>query len=321
MIPYLHILIRIEDDGSLHALGAFSTKEKETAYRTAAGLEESQVRLDFHNGPFEDDTEVIYAGHRRWNMDRFQLAGYFMSEGESWTWVTQEGYVSVLKIDTDYASEKALETQALERYSKLQKQWRLSSYEELVAREGSDKTRANIMLRFHEDALESFKPRSRRDIRALYALCALIPAFPLAIFYFLSSSPDFGENVESVKWLPDYASQVSYYRSKQVQVYEFAISPEDFNQWAQSNQMEVLQLSEPETLSRYKAYLPADKTQQAKSITSDTPITVEQFKEWKSAISIQISNGLIAEKPDGSAGTAIYDPVAGKAYVEHLMHY
>ena len=102
------------------ALGAFTTKEQQSAYQSAAGLRSNQVRLDFHNGPFNEAIKVIYAGHRRWNMNRFQLAGYFETEGESWTAVTQEGYVSVLQINTDFNSQKALEKEALERYSKLQ---------------------------------------------------------------------------------------------------------------------------------------------------------------------------------------------------------
>ena len=324
MIPYLHILIRVEDDGSLHALGAFTTKEKQSAYLTAAGLQDSQVRLDFYNGPFDEDTEVVYAGHRRWNMDRFQLAGYFKSEGESWTWVTQEGYVSVLQINTNHEREKALEKEALERYSKLQKRWRLSSYEDLIAREGVDKARANIMLRFYEDALESFKPKTRRDIRALYALYALyvvILIFPLAVFFFLSSTPDFGENVANVKWLPNYASQVSYYRSKQVQVYEFQISPENFKRWAESNHMEVQGLGKQEILSRYKAYLPVDAQQQANLGSPDNPVSIEQFEAWQDAISIKISQGLIALNSDESTATAIYNPVTGKAYFENLINF
>ena len=198
MIEYLHILIRVEDDGSLHAAGAFTSKEKQTEYQRAMGLKDSQVRLDFFNGPFEEDLKVIYAGHRRWNMDRFQLAGYFLSEGEAWTWVTQEGYVSVLRVDTTYEDEKALEREALERYQQLQKRWRLSSYDEIVAREGADKARANLMLRFYEDALESFRPKTSRDIRALYAFVALILLLPLAVFFFLSQKPEYGENIDSV---------------------------------------------------------------------------------------------------------------------------
>ena len=321
MIPYLHILIRVEDDGSLHALGAFTTKEQQSTYQTAAGLKDSQVRLDFYNGPFEEDTKVIYAGHRRWNMDRFQLAGYFKTEGESWTWVTQEGYVSVLHIDTNYESEKALEKEALERYAKLQKRWRLSSYEDLVAREGAEKARANIMLRFYEDALESFKPKTRRDIRALYAWFGLILALPLAVYFFLSSGPDYGENVTDVNWLPDYTSHISYYRSKQVHVYEFQISPENFKLWAESSGMQVHRLVKQETLSRYKAYLPVDKELHGQPISPDGSVSIEQFEAWQDAISIKIKEGLIAQNSDQSSATAVYDPVTEKAYFENLINF
>ena len=321
MIPYLHILIRIEDDGSLHALGAFTTKEQQSAYQTAADLQSNQVRLDFYNGPFEEDTKVIYAGHRRWNMDRFQLGGYFKTEGESWTWVTQEGYVSVLQIDTNFESEKALEKEALERYAKLQKRWRLSSYEDLVAREGAEKARANLMLRFYEDALESFKPKSRRDIRALYALFALILALPLAIFFFLSGTPDFGEDVGDVKWLPDYVSHISYYRSKQVQVYEFQISPENFKLWAEGNGMQVHRLGKQETLSRYKAYLPADKEQEGQPVSPDGSVSIEEFETWQAAISIRIKEGLIAQNSTEDSAKIVYDPRTERAYVENLINF
>lgn len=321
MIPYLHILIRVENDGSLHALGAFTTKEQQSAYQTAAGLQDNQVRLDFHNGPFEEDTKVIYAGHRRWNMDRFQLAGYFKTEGESWTWVTQEGYVSVLQIDTNYESEKALEKEALERYAKLQKRWRLSSYEDLVAREGAEKARANIMLRFYEDALESFKPKTRRDIRALYAFFVLILALPLAVYFFLSNAPDFGEDVTDVSWLPDYTSHISYYRSKQVQVYEFQVSPANFKIWAESSGMQVQRLGKQETLSRYKAYLPVAKEQQGKPISPDGSVSIEQFEAWQDAISITVKEGLVAHASDGGTITVVYDPQTKTAYVENLTNF
>lgn len=91
MLPYLHILIRLEEDGSLHALGAFTSKEKLAAYQKATGLADDKVRLDFYNGPFAEEIQVVYAGHRRWNMDRFQLGGYFNNEGEAWNWVTPRG--------------------------------------------------------------------------------------------------------------------------------------------------------------------------------------------------------------------------------------
>ncbi len=319
MLPYLHILIRVEDDGSLHALGAFTTKDKQAAYQKASGLDDNQVRLDFYNGPFDEDIDVIYAGHRRWNMDRFQLGGYFKSEGEAWNWVTQEGYVSVLRIDTSYEEDKKLEKEALELYAKLQKRWRLASYQELVAREGADKTRANITLRFYEDALESFKPKTRRDIRALYAFIVLILLLPVAIFFYATSGPKYGENVDSVSWLPDYTSNISYYRSKQVEVYEFKIKPDDFKTWAENNGMSVKRIVNPEIISRYNAYIPTAESESTEPVTPDGVISVEQFEAWQQKISVTVESGLLARSTENAI--AVYDTETRKAYFEHLIDF
>jgi len=249
-------------------------------------------------------------------MDRFQLGGYFKTEGEAWNWVTQEGYVSVLRIDTSFEEEKALQKEALEQYARLQKRWRLASYDDLVAREGADKARANIKLRFYEDALESFKPKTQRDVRALYALVVLFLALPVAVFFFLSQSPDLGENVPSVNWLPDYASNVSFYRSSQVQVYEFDITPENFRRWAESRGMKVRRLVNEEVLSRYAAYFPTKSDTPERPVTPDGRVTPEEFEAWQNTISVRVTDGIIASGEDNE--TAIYDVQTRKAYFEQL---
>lgn len=319
MLPYLHILIRVEDDGSLHALGAFTSKEKQAAYQKETGLDDNQVRLDFYNGPFDEDIEVIYAGHRRWNMDRFQLGGYFRSEGEAWNWVTQEGYVSVLRIDSTYEEEKQFEKEALELYAKLQKRWRLASYQSMVAAEGADKARANITLRFYEDTLESFKPKTRRDVRALYAFVALVLLPPVAIYFYASSGPEYGENVANVSWLTNYASDVSYYRSKQVRVYEFSISAEDFKTWAGQSGMDVQRVTTPEILSRYKAYIPAPESESSEPAVAQGAVSIEQFESWQDQISITVRSGMIATGEDQAI--AVYDTNTKKAYYEQLINF
>lgn len=319
MLPYLQILVRVENDGSLHALGAFSSKEKQKAYQEATGLKDNQIRLDFYNGPFDDGVKVIYAGHRRWNMDRFQLGGYFRNESEAWNSVTQEGYVSVLRIDTSYEEEQQLEREALELYTQLQKRWRLSSYEELIAREGFEKARANIMLRFYEDALESFKPKTKRDIRALYAMVALMLLLPLAILFFLKSAPDYGENLQSVKWLPDSASDISFYRSKQVQVYEFDMPSDDFRKWAEFKGMTIRRLSSTEIVSRYKAYIPTEAGKKGEPASPDGEVDFDEFKAWQNAISAKVEAGLIAKSPDQAV--AIYDAATKRVYFEHLINF
>lgn len=312
MLPYLHILVRVEDDGSLHALGAFTSKEKQRAFQLASSLSYSQVRLDFFNGPFNEDIDVIYAGHRRWSTDLFQLGGYFKTESEAWTWVTQEGYVSVLRIDDTYEADMSLQEGALDRYSKLRRRWRLPSYDELVELQGPDKTRANIKLRFYEDSLESLKPKTRRDIRALYIFAIFLIFLPLAAIYRIADSPNHGEHLRTVKWLPDSASDISYYLSKQTQVYEFKISAEGFTQWAQQRGMIVRPLRNEETISRYKAYLPAISAAR-KADTS------ERLQEWQSQISAKINQGLIAENARNEL--ALYDETTQRAYYEYLIDF
>jgi len=313
MHPYLHILIRVEDDGSLHALGAFTNKESQQAYQDALGLKDSQVRLDFYNGPFDENIQVIYAGHRRWNMTRFQLGGYFRTEGEAWTWVTQEGYVSVLRIDTTYEEEKQLEEEALKEYARLQKAWKLSSYEEIVEREGADKARANIMLRFYEDALESFKPKTSRDTRAIYLLFAMAIFLPLAVLYAMSQGPSYGENVDSVKWLPEYTSNISYYKSDQVHIYEFSISPDNFKKLMEGQGYQVRSILKPVSLSRYAAYIPNSTSS---NFSDDEQITEEELIAWQSLINTRVEKGLYVTRDE--TVIAAYNYENGRAYVEDL---
>lgn len=317
MLPYLQVLVRVESDGSLHALGAFSSKEKQQAYQQAAGLKDSEIRLDFFNGPFDSDVNVIYAGHRRWNMDRFQLGGYFRTEGDAWNSVTQEGYVSVLRIDTTFEAEQALQKEALERYAKLQKRWRLSTIDELVRREGQQKVRANITLRFYEDALESFRPKTQRDMRALYALIACLLILPLSVLFFLRQQPSYGENLKSVNWLPDTASNISFYRSKQIQVYEFTMDFESFQAWAGSQALDIRQLTNEQIISRYKAYLPTPKNKQASPPPTDGNLVSIEFQDWQSKISAKVSDGFIIRGKDDIR--ILYDKTAQRVYFEHFI--
>jgi len=80
-------------------------------------------------------------------------------------------------------------------------------------------------------------------------------------------------------------------------------------------------LGKQEILSRYKAYLPVDAQQQANLGSPDNPVSIEQFEAWQDAISIKISQGLIALNSDESTATAIYNPVTGKAYFENLINF
>ena len=82
--------------------------------------------------------------------------------------------------------------------------------------------------------------------------------------------------------------------------------------------MQVHRLAKQETLSRYKAYLPADKKQQSQPISPDGSVSVEQFETWQAAISIRVKDGLIAQNAAEGSATAVYDQKTKKAYFENL---
>jgi hypothetical protein len=316
MLAYLHILIRVDDDGSLHAIGAFTSKEKQLAYQKEYGLADNQVRLDFHNGPFDESIEVIYAGHRRWSTDRYQLAGYFKNEPEAWAAVTQEGYVNVLRIDSTYAEEAALQNEALDLCKTLQRRWRLASFQEMVKDEGADKALANIKLRFYEDSLESFKPKTQSGLRTIYYGIALILCLPVVALLYIGRGPDYGEDLASVDWLPSFASDVAYYRSERVHAYEFKVDEINFRQWAENRGMRVRSISEAEIIRRYKAYTPPAPSDYAQANNMSENQKEKRLNDWNNIINARIENGLIAEGDDRS--TAVYDRITGIAYFEHL---
>lgn len=68
-----------------------------------------------------------------------------------------------------------------------------------------------------------------------------------------SHQSETGENVPSVAWLPDSASNVSYYRSHMNTAYEFDISESDFCSWSR---WKVAEIEEPKTIKRYLAFFP-----------------------------------------------------------------
>lgn len=141
----------------------------------------------------------------------------------------------------------------------------------------------------------------------------------MAIFFYANSGPEYGENLPKVSGLPSYASEVSYYKSKQVKVYEFRIKADDFKTWAGQSGMSVQRVTAPKVLSRYKAYIPPPKAKSSDPLPPDGIITIERFQQWQHQISITVNSGMIARGRDEAV--AIYDVKTQKAYFEYLISF
>lgn len=69
--------------------------------------------------------------------------------------------------------------------------------------------------------------------RVLIAAGLLFAAFILYSAFRGFTDVEIGENVARVSWLPDSASNVSFYRAYSYTAYEFDIAEADFLKWAE----------------------------------------------------------------------------------------
>ena len=118
-----------------------------------------------------------------------------------------------------------------------------------------------------------------------------------------------GECVSSVPWLPDTASNVSYYRTYMNTAYEFDMEEDDFRDWSR---WELKEISDPITVRRYLSFsspppavasnLPADEL----SRRADQPLRR----------SVRVTDGLchVFVQDNGGGIWLAYDRRKGRAY-------
>ena len=146
----------------------------------------------------------------------------------------------------------------------------------------------------------------RFTIRALLivvTIVACILAFLRAGFVQLTHFES-GENVAHVDWLPQAASNVSFYRSVQFTAYEFDISEVEFSRWSQWINEPI---TKPFRLKRYN-YRTLESPEPG---PNSTAAEVERWKEENESRLATISSGLSAEH--GQVSVA-YDRSQGRAY-------
>ena len=113
----------------------------------------------------------------------------------------------------------------------------------------------------------------------------------------------YGENVESVSWLPESASNISYYIHYWHTAYEFDISKEDFMKWVKSKYDAPIKIKTPVKINRYNRF----------DLSNKIPyITIDYSKMYK------INTGYMYEDlfPNGGCVRIIFDSENSRAYYE-----
>ena len=116
------------------------------------------------------------------------------------------------------------------------------------------------------------------------------------------------ENLAHVDWLPESASNVSYYKSYSFTAYEFDISESDFKRWARWNLEEI---KEPVTVDRYPLLT---KRGLAQNPNPADPYLREFDQEYENC-SAQVSRGLFHEhrRSNGGGVSVAFNRDTGRA--------
>ncbi|MEZ6138749.1 MAG: hypothetical protein R3C53_28010 [Pirellulaceae bacterium] len=120
-----------------------------------------------------------------------------------------------------------------------------------------------------------------------------------------------GESLARVDWLPEDATNVSFYRSYMNTAYEFDISESGFRDWSR---WDVTEIQEPVGLSRYLAF----STPRPVEPPNPTPEQMKAFALEYSRRGVTIRDGLYyGHTHDNGGGVWVgYDRTCGRAYYQ-----
>ncbi len=123
--------------------------------------------------------------------------------------------------------------------------------------------------------------------------------------YFCGNQTTYAEDLDSVPWLPESASQISYYKSYGRTVCEFNMPLKEFLKWAEEENWEVEKITEPLSMQRYTYYL----------TDSDTQIPERQVELEPQSVTVDSGHHCVKEIVQGHTYLeVIYNEANSKVY-------
>jgi hypothetical protein len=120
------------------------------------------------------------------------------------------------------------------------------------------------------------------------------------------------ENVQSVSWLPEGATNISYYRSYRFTAYEFDISEEGFQEWAK-RWGQVQPIKDPVRVNRFSTLI-----QPPSNVSTSSIGQMEVSGTEIDPATATISDGYFYEKRQSNGGgvCVAYNSKAKRAYFQ-----
>lgn len=158
-------------------------------------------------------------------------------------------------------------------------------------------------------------------------LIFLVFAMPFMLFglwlglgAWLDSSPEIGENIQHVDWLPNSASNVSFYKSGSFTAYEFNISEPSFCEFAKTKSWNIKEIStEPFKMVSYRiGHKLKDKYPYPELKNLSTDKDIEDYNKAYEILRPTITNGLKYEFREANGGgiSVAFDRNKQRAFVQ-----
>ncbi len=298
-------IIITRSNGSELAASVYSSRKKAEAYISDTNMADS--RIEPYEVPAGEtfSTVMMYAAHKTNEGGASEVIGYYFNIYDAETAVNNNGFVERLPIDKVEEEIAEDSTESEEGFQSFKLEGRKAPTPKAQATV-SDKLRNTVQ------SVQS----TRYDWVLLAAVIILIIAGNIVYHVYYYNRFEFAENVPRVKWLPETAKNVSYYKDRQTDVYEFTISEDGFLKWSTAKRLDVKKIEgDPVKIPRYRFYADVP-IEGLENMTEE-----EQYELWNSLTKTTINSGYVFETKSnenekGNAGG--YDSDTGRAYFRSI---
>ena len=292
------VILVIEEHGSQQAIAAFGSNEKAEQYVLQEKIPKPEFVYHEVTEKVSADPERIYIAHKALSGHAQFISGIFLNRFEAQLSFseTDDGFVRLLEIDEPNKEE----IDAV-----------LDRAEKEAQPSAAQKAKPQVTLPPFGKKSWVDKFGGKNHFIALVSLTLFY--IVLNVLYLIRSRHvEFAEHVASVEWLPEEASDISYYIDRKFRAFEFSISEQGFKEWAESQSFSVGELTDdPVNVTRYTF----DSNKPVPGIESMNE--QEQFEAWELYTKASISQGYVLKEYNRAGDLTLaggFDNEIGRAY-------
>ena len=293
------VIILKETDGKKEAIGASRTKTKAEEYLNRKSVDKYSTELVDIPSNNLDNIDYIYQAFKPTNRNTPPiLVGYFTNRFNAQQASQPGGYIRRIP----YFEKSGWSGQDTQKFSS----GHLKTSASQVLKTDKQPSSANTS----KNKPQSNLPKRRNNVPLLIVLIVTWLVVMVVISRSNKSSFRLGENVNSVEFLPDYCSDISFFINERFRVYEFPCDPAKFKQYTAELELTVIELTSPKRARTYRQYAEIDWIP-PKELNED-----QQWQAWKDLSQPTVESGfeIIGRANFNGTVSGLYDSTSQRVY-------